>query len=473
MNAYRIAKLAFAMVLISFLLSTAVSLWSLQSMARRNVREVETALAAQIYETISNGLTEPITAARTMARDRFLLDFLKEEQGSDEKTAVERMARYLTGIQKGMEYDFTFLVSDSSKRYYSCEGLSKYVNPQMNMHDVWYDVFQRKDEDYDVDVDIDETNDNAWLVFVNAGVRDEKGKFLGVCGVGVRMTNLQEMFVDVEEKYHVKLNLIDENRLVQVDTDMSNIEHTFLEDVKVDESKSGKYVYKKNRDGNFAVTRYVENLDWYLVVQSNGGGERGQFVNVILLNVLLCLAVMAILIVASRVIMKRTIDLTNASFRDQITLLYNRRAYEEEITRLSAAPLEDDFVCVTADVNGLKRVNDTLGHDAGDELIKGWAQCLKACFGKYGKLFRIGGDEFAAMLFLSEEQLKQAQEKLERTMETWTGEKVDKLAISCGYASRREFPDGTLEEISKISDERMYTAKAEYYRRAGIDRRRN
>lgn len=56
---------------------------------------------------------------------------------------------------------------------------------------------------------------------------------------------------------------------------------------------------------------------------------------------------------------------------DELTGLYNRRAYEEDILEYSNASLGDDFVYASIDVNGLKVVNDNIGHAAGDELIKG------------------------------------------------------------------------------------------------------
>ena len=76
------------------------------------------------------------------------------------------------------------------------------------------------------------------------------------------------------------------------------------------------------------------------------------------------------------------------------------------------------------------------------------------------------------MLHISESQLELAREELDKAVEDWQGERVKKLSISCGYASAREFPSENIAELSRISDERMYREKAEYYKRSGIDRRR-
>ena len=208
------------------------------------------------------------------------------------------------------------------------------------------------------------------------------------------------------------------------------------------------------------------------MIQSDAAGERRQLLSALLLNIVLCGLVLVVMLVAVRVIASRTLALASASFVDQTTRLLNRRAFEERKAQLAQSPPKEDFVYLIADLNGLKRANDTLGHEAGDELIRGAADCLRACFGAYGKIYRIGGDEFAAMLNLSKEQLEDAMAALDAATAGWRGEQVKELSLSCGCASSREFPSENVSELGRISDERMYAAKEAYYKRTGYDRRR-
>lgn len=55
-----------------------------------------------------------------------------------------------------------------------------------------------------------------------------------------------------------------------------------------------------------------------------------------------------------------------------------------------------EITVIMMDVNGLKTVNDSCGHMAGDELIIGAAKCIQTSMGEYGKVYRVGGDEFYA-----------------------------------------------------------------------------
>ena len=470
MNRRNITRLAFAIVILSFVLSTFVSLWSLRLMAERNMQELSKSLASRIHESISAELSEPITVSRSMAHDALLIRALKDEAAVGIRQTARTMTEYLSGQKSAFGYEAAFVVSNATLCYYSYGGINKQMDLSRSGRDQWYAQFVASGREYDLDVDRDELSQDQWTVFVDARIEDESGALLGVCGVGARMTGNQDLFFNLEQEYGVNISLVDAEGLIHVDTDESKIETERLTDLRL--SAGSDYVYRKRAGGGAVVSKYIDRLGWYLVIESDGTAERNELINVLLLNVVLCVIVLVIMLLAIRIIIARTRALTSASFVDQSTQLLNRRAFEEKKAELAQSGLKADFVYITADLNGLKHVNDTMGHTAGDELIKGAADCLKACFGKYGDVYRIGGDEFAAMLLLSDDRLREAMAELDRTTAAWAGEQVRGLSISCGYASRREFPSGNIGELIKISDERMYAAKADYYRRTGIDRRR-
>ncbi|MCR5626909.1 MAG: response regulator, partial [Lachnospiraceae bacterium] len=206
----------------------------------------------------------------------------------------------------GLEYDSAFLVSEKSHRYYTYEGLNKIIDPIHDGHDVWYTLFVNQNVPYDLDVDSDEVNQNNWTVFVNARVEDKSGNLLGVCGVGVQMTNIQKMFKEAEEEYNVKINLVDKNGLVQVDTDDINIENAWLDATVLENSNKDEYVYQTIDSDEFAVTKYVEYLDWYLVVRSEPTAISKRFINTIMINIVLFLMVMGFLIATIFVVIRRS-----------------------------------------------------------------------------------------------------------------------------------------------------------------------
>jgi diguanylate cyclase (GGDEF)-like protein len=165
---------------------------------------------------------------------------------------------------------------------------------------------------------------------------------------------------------------------------------------------------------------------------------------------------------------KKEEELIFKSNVDELTGLYNRRAYEDDIAEHNDTASENDFVFVSLDVNGLKTVNDTLGHIAGDELLIGAAGCMKQCFAPYGRVYRTGGDEFAAIIFANESQLKKIKIDFEDAIAKWSGNRVKSLSVSSGYVTKREEVSTSVHEIANIADKRMYEAKAMFYKKKSI-----
>lgn len=155
---------------------------------------------------------------------------------------------------------------------------------------------------------------------------------------------------------------------------------------------------------------------------------------------------------------------------DPLTGVSSRFAYVDAIERYGDG-LPEDFAVFLLDINGLKVVNDTQGHEAGDELIRGAAQCIAATVGKDGETFRVGGDEFVVFASMNRAQASAALDGLAQMCAAWTGEKVETLSISAGYALAKDYPGVGIEELVKEADTMMYKQKKSYYLVSGRDRR--
>lgn len=160
------------------------------------------------------------------------------------------------------------------------------------------------------------------------------------------------------------------------------------------------------------------------------------------------------------------------SSTDNLTGLYNRNSYENDIAILNLEHDNEDIAFLSIDVNGLKNINDSLGHAAGDELIIGVGQCMKNYLSCYGKAYRIGGDEFVAILHVNENILKLILEDFNTAINNWSGKYVKSISVSIGYVMKNEMAFSSIRKIVRLADKRMYEAKSEYYKRMGIDRRK-
>ncbi|AEM79212.1 sensor domain-containing diguanylate cyclase/phosphohydrolase [Thermoanaerobacter wiegelii] len=146
---------------------------------------------------------------------------------------------------------------------------------------------------------------------------------------------------------------------------------------------------------------------------------------------------------------------------DILTGLYNRNFFEEKMSFIEKNNIIPTVIIV-CDVDGLKLVNDTMGHKAGDMLLKTAAEVLRKCFRGQDILARIGGDEFAIILpHTSSDIVEKIVSRIKKVIENskFTIENYNiALNMSIGYAVKNNSFD-KMEEVFKEADNNMYREK--------------
>ncbi|MDR3591792.1 MAG: diguanylate cyclase [Negativicutes bacterium] len=147
------------------------------------------------------------------------------------------------------------------------------------------------------------------------------------------------------------------------------------------------------------------------------------------------------------------------SIHDSLTGLYNRAYFEEEMRRLESSRY-DPVGIVICDVDGLKIINDNLGHGRGDQLLKAASSVILQAFRDSDAVARIGGDEFAVLLpNASRPMLEGACRRLRRIVACYNADKPEiYLSISVGAAVRSDETQ-PLGEVFQQADEAMYGDK--------------
>lgn len=160
--------------------------------------------------------------------------------------------------------------------------------------------------------------------------------------------------------------------------------------------------------------------------------------------------------------MDEALRLERLSFNDALTGVFNRNALQKV---LAGMMFHDKSMAVVAvDINGLKEVNDTQGHEAGDRLIRTVATCLGSAYGN-SNVFRTGGDEFIVIIQdHTEEECLQSISRVKETLEK------QGASAAIGYAFCPRF-ESNYPQLQTVADKRMYEDKDLFYRLSGKKRR--
>lgn len=152
-------------------------------------------------------------------------------------------------------------------------------------------------------------------------------------------------------------------------------------------------------------------------------------------------------------------EMAYMSLHDRLTGLYNRVYFEEEIQRLNYSRLYPISI-ISADIDGLKLINDTMGHSTGDDLLRSFAEILKANMRSSDVVSRFGGDEFAAILVstdrpTAERVIERIRKAVARYNESRSG---PFLSFSMGVATSNN-GESSLLDCLKMADDLMYRDK--------------
>lgn len=174
---------------------------------------------------------------------------------------------------------------------------------------------------------------------------------------------------------------------------------------------------------------------------------------------------------------RKSVELLNAkleadtykrlAYLDTMTMLANRTAFDEAIEGYAVGEDKTQRAAFFVfDLNYLKETNDTFGHRAGDQLIIGFADCIKRTFQSVGTAYRIGGDEFAVLLIGPEQvDIPGLLEKLQKQVEETNHQREYPITYAWGYASETDegYTGDDLYALFHRADSNMYIQKEQLH----------
>ncbi len=468
---YRLIAILTALLILTFtftsLISYNVTKTSINTDSKTKILPL---ISDNIYSEIQRELLQPIHNSSIMANDEFLVNWvLSGEQN------VQEVVRYLQRIKDNYGYYSAFYISDITNNYYYYYGILKKVNRE-DAHDVWYYNFVDLNRDYDLDVDNDEATNGTMTIFINHRLEDSEGNFLGVTGVGLKLSEMGETLENYRQRFGHLIYLIDSDGLIQVHPNQELILTTNIRELEglsnlsdellTKDSEMHYFEYKSGRNEVILSARYFPDLDWYLIVeqdQTNSlqNARRGLIGNIII-GLLVTLLVIGLVVVVLNLFINK---LEEIATKDELTGLFNRRKMEDLLEREIAFSRRygDPMSLMIIDIDQFKSVNDTYGHHTGDQYLVRMCEVLNMEIRKVDFLGRWGGEEF--MVLLPKTNCQQAADLAERLrksvekMQIETGQGLITRTVSIGVSSN-QISDVDIDLLIRQADEAMYRAKA-------------
>ncbi len=369
--------------------------WIGIELVERNQEKTTKMIAENAYTTVQSDFDQCIRVSKTMSYDTFLKDFLEREDKYSESQAEQIMSDYLGAIKYGNSWASAFLISDKTKRYYTPDGIGKIVDPVNNDYDVWYSVFVESVNDYDLDINIDEYNTKDYTVFVDKRVEDDDSKLLGVCGVGMVMSNIQEEIEEYENEYGASVSFADDKGEVLIGPSVNNLASRYLYVEIPDETHDNTF----KRDGFiYEYAKYMPSMGWNVVVRTDATKEIKSLYRIPIFSVVV-LCVFGIAILINDLNKKRNFlrYVKVESLRDKETGLFNLEGFGvstiKEMNTLSNHKRGGCMFVICLD--NFRHFTDIFGRGVADQMINNVAEALMELFAETDIIGRIDEDEFS------------------------------------------------------------------------------
>ncbi|MEH6652364.1 MAG: sensor domain-containing diguanylate cyclase [Motiliproteus sp.] len=463
----RLAWSVSLLLIFGFLATSLASYFISRNSLQAQIADHELPLTSDnIYSDLQRDLLRPVFISSLMASDTFLRDWIIE--GENEHKSV---LRYLNEIKQRYGTFTSFVVSEKSRNYYHAGQLLKQVHPD-DPRDAWYFRVQQMDSDYEINVDLDAANNDAMTVFVNYRIFDYDGDYLGATGVGLTVDAMRSLIDRYQATYDRRILFVDKTGSIMLRTNGVDEQAATLAQMEglasliapITATDSGSFQYQSQGVTHLVASRYIPELDWYLLVEQSDEVPMTGIRQTLIINLLVCtLITLVILWLTHRTIRSYQNELSELASTDKLTGLYNRQAFDilYQQTVRDMRRIDGPMSVIFFDIDHLKSVNDRYGHLMGDRVIRHITGLAQSCLRRSDLTCRWGGDEILILLRECDaEYANTMAEKIRLEITdnplTTDGAVID-CSISLGVAQFNGEPDQ--DSFLLRADSALYAAK--------------
>lgn len=457
------------LVLSGFVITSLIGYYVAKDSISSQLREEMLPLTSDnIYSEIQRDLLTPLLISSLMANDTFLREWV--EQGEQE---AERISNYLEQIQRKYNTITAFFVSDKTMNYYHPSGILKQLD-EGDAADRWYFRSRALRDDYEINIDLDTADRSRLSIFVNYQVKDERGRLIGVTGVGLSMEAVGQLIESYQRRYGRQIYFVDRQGEVTLHGEsfdeqlhLQNREGLQKLFTRILTSPSASVEFQAE-DGRtiYLNSRLVPEFDWYLVVEQVGYPDSQKVESALIFNLLLSLVIcVVVLLIAHFTLRGHQRRLEDMATRDKLTGVISRQVFEEVYERAAkdAQRREQPLSLILLDIDHFKKINDDFGHHLGDEVLVGFANLTQRHIRREDVLCRWGGEEF--LVLLENCDIERATEIANQLREQvkhhafHSSQQSLQITISAGVAQLQ--PGESMSMLLRRCDKALYQAKNE------------
>lgn len=456
-----------ALLVFGFVATSLASYFVSRQSLRDAVVQTELPLTSDnIYSEIQKDLIQPIVISSVMATDTFLRDWVL-----DGERESERMTQYLREIKERYGAFTSFFVSEKTGTYYHADGILKKVDKD-EPRDEWYYRVRDMILPYEINVDPDLANQDAMTIFINYRTMDYSGNFIGAAGIGLTVNAVRTLIDDYQSRFGRTVYFVDgEGRIVLVGADDSVPENEISQRGSLSQlrpqwsrSQTRTFEYEYRDSTRFLNVRFIPELGWYLLVEKEADGDLAQIRRALYINLIICFVITGLVLLATWLTISRFQRRLEAmATTDKLTGLASRHAYDILVDQAlrDARRLNQPLSVVMVDIDRFKAINDEAGHLAGDRVLVGISNAIRASLRSSDLICRWGGDEFLVALrncdlFNAERLAETIRQTVESAAFTFNGRAIP-ATVSVGVAVLRGTDDAT--SFIGRADAALYLAK--------------
>jgi diguanylate cyclase (GGDEF)-like protein len=359
-----------------------------------------------IYAGLQKDILYPLFISSMMAQDPAVREWLASGDAS-----APQITAYLHDIKAKYGTVASFMGSDASRKLYHTYGPPDELLEGRAV-DAWYfRIKAMHNARYETNVDIDTQYLNQPTLFINHRVLDSKDKFLGVAGVAIGLEAMNQVLARYQQRFGRDIYFVsDEGKVV-----LSGA--PFQADQRTLSTRSGMQdlapailnrsatpttlAYRRGKSDVLVNSRFVPELNWYLVVEQNVSGNIKPLTRIFEINFAIGFAVMLLVLAVTLFTVHRfQRHLQKLATTDALTGLLNRQALTLMFrqTTLVSQRTGRPLSAILFDIDHFKAVNDAFGHAAGDSVIRQVAALALDVVRASDVVTRWGGEEYLVLL---------------------------------------------------------------------------